>query len=150
MIPFESNNIASSLSVQNNHFCNNSTYLRPEQHCRSASCAPINLANTSGRYQIHQSISCSVVPVSSSCCHYINSTSRNNYIPTQHNLLTTDTVQPPSTTLRATSRNDESTILTSAQFNFQPKPEPLDDYYQMPFGQPHPIFSEIGNFKNVN
>lgn len=56
----------------------------------------------------------------------------------QLNLL--DSTQQQQT---STSRNNESMPSASVQFCFQPKPEPLDDYYQMPFGQPQPIFGNL-------
>ncbi|KAI6176950.1 Early growth response protein 1 [Aphelenchoides bicaudatus] len=124
-------------------------YIKQEP-CRTHACsqAPINLSNVPSRYQIHQSISCSVVPVSDGPIFSQQSTSRtfnDNFIaplpPSNRSGTSTANSSRPASSLNHTSGQSSSLL------NFQPKSEPVDDYYQMPYSQP-PMFNgdDFGSF----
>uniref|UniRef100_A0A915DLR6 C2H2-type domain-containing protein n=1 Tax=Ditylenchus dipsaci TaxID=166011 RepID=A0A915DLR6_9BILA len=172
---------------EHSNFCgsSNSSYVhvKPENdrssHVCSQSQAPLNLANAPGRYQIHQSISCSVVPLppaaSSNSIAAPFGGPRPNY-PHHPNVPSINCSEHPSTAV-VTSSNlppPHPTTCASApelrppgpgampirqqphpnqlQQSFQqPKPEPMDDYYLMPFGsQPAPQYPAYSGPETFN
>ncbi|KAI6235402.1 Early growth response protein 1 [Aphelenchoides besseyi] len=128
------------------------THVKQEPICRMQLNPPpvTSLNNPPGRYQIHQSISCSVVPVSENANFHLQSVDRsfnNNFVapmgppPGRVNAVMQN---PGQSDTVSSSTNQQPTI-----GNFQPKPEPVDDYFQMPFNQP--MFNhgdEYNNFDN--
>ncbi|KAI6240890.1 Early growth response protein 1 [Aphelenchoides fujianensis] len=117
-------------------------HVKEEPHCRMQQ-PPISLNNAPGRYQIHQSISCSVVPVSENPNFHQSTPDR-----AFNSNFTIPMGPPPSRSMQNSSRGDSLAGAAASLANFQPKPEPVDDYFQMPFSQA-PLFNhndEYGNF----
>jgi hypothetical protein len=131
--------------------------VKPE-HCRTHICGqvPLNLTGAPGqmpqRYQIHQSISCSVIPVPPPHGHFQHRGSNQHfpsctYANCEHSNSVTSTSANASQSSRPPSNASDHRPL-----NFQPKTEPIDDYYQpgsmASFGQPGPMFGGHDNFNH--
>lgn len=123
-----------------------------EQGTRSTSVHPLNLSNAPAqshhKYHIQQNITCTVSPAQPlkqaqrpSAVSTTSSATQNSSYPCNY----TNSSGPQCQAGQLGQNQQPATTQSSQQqfrSDFQPKIEPIDDYYQssIPFGQPGPIF----------